>query len=57
MNDRRNEFLGDAIKNDIIQNEYRINSKCAATENLQANSIHQVITNLIRPYDIQKKPK
>ena len=39
MYDRRNELLFSAFKNDIIENEFRIKSKCATTENLQAKSV------------------
>ena len=43
-------------KNDIIEREYGIKSKCANTENSQANSIfgriHQVIAKLVRTFDL-----
>ena len=57
--DRGNEFLGHAFKNDPIENEYGIKSECATMANSQHNSIpkriHQVIANLVRTFDLQKR--
>ena len=54
---RGNEFLGHAFKNDLIETECGIKSKCATTENPQENSIleriHQVIANCVRKFDLQ----
>ena len=54
---RGNEFLGHAFKNDLIEREFGIKSKCATIENPQANSvleiIHQVIVNLVHTFDLQ----
>ena len=52
-----NEFLDHAFKNDLIKNEYGIKAKCVPMENPQAKlileRIHQVISNLVRTYDLQ----
>ena len=59
MYDRRNKLLGHAFKTEPIKIEYGIKSKCATTENPHANSIleriHQVISNLVHTFDLQKK--
>ena len=56
--DRRNEFLGREFKNDLIENEYGIKSRCATTENPQANSllerVFQMVENLVRIFGLQK---
>ena len=55
--DQRNKLLGHVFKNDLIENEYGIKAKCATMSNPQANSImqiiHQVIENLVLTYDLQ----
>ena len=52
-----NEFLGHAYKNYIIETYYEIKYKCATTANPQANSIleiiHQVIVNLVCTFDLK----
>ena len=57
MYNRGNEFLGHALKNDLIENKYGITAKCATTKITQANSIleriHQVIANLIHKFDLK----
>ena len=56
---RGNEFLGHALKKNLIENKYRINFKCATAENSPENTIlkriHQVIANLIPTFDLQKR--
>ena len=55
--DQGNEFLGHALKNDLIEIEYGIKSKCATTENPQAKSILEIIiqfiANLVSKFDSQ----
>ena len=55
--DRGNEFLGHALKNDLIEKEHGIKANCATTENPQSKSIleriHQVIKNLVRKFELQ----
>ena len=54
---RGNEFLGHAFNNDLIKTEYGIKTMCTTTANTQENSIleriHQVITNLVRMFDLK----
>ena len=51
------QFLGQAFKNDIIENKYCIKDNCSTTADPQANSIleiiHQVISNLVRNFESQ----
>ena len=57
MYGRGNEFMVHAFKNNLIEIEYGIKSKCATTENSQVNSIleiiQQFIVNLVRNFDWQ----
>ena len=57
MHGSRNEFLCHAFKNNLIETEYGIKSKCTTRGNTQTNSIleiiHQVIANLVRTFDLQ----
>ena len=56
--DQGNKFLGHALNNDLIETEYNIKAKGAATENPQEDSIleiiHQVIANFVSTIDLQK---
>ena len=55
--DSGNESLVHAFNNNRVENEFGIKAKCATMENPQANSIiekiHQVITNLVRKFELQ----
>ena len=57
MYGRVNELMGHALKNDLIEREYGIKSKCATTESPQANSIieiiRQVISNLVCTFNLK----
>ena len=54
----RKKFLCHAFKKYLIRNEFKIRANCAIAENAQANSIleiiHQVIANLVRTFDFKK---
>ena len=54
--DRESKFIGHDFK-DMVQKEYGIKAKSITVRNPQANaileSIHQVIGNIIRTYEIQ----
>ena len=56
--DRGNEFLGQAFKNDPIEREYGIKSKCETIKNPQEKSIleriFQIIAELVCVFDLQK---
>ena len=56
---RRNEFLSNAFKNYLTENEYGIKYKCETMSNPQYNSIlemiHQVISNLVCKSVLQNK--
>ena len=53
----KNEFLGHEWKNDIIENECGINSRCATTANTHDKGIlyqiHHVIANWVHTIDLQ----
>ena len=57
MYDCGNNFLVNALKSDIIENEYIIKTRSVNKENLQANyilkKIHQFIENLGCAFDFQ----
>ena len=54
--DRGNEFMGQDFK-DMIKNDYGIKAKPITVRNPQANAIvewvHQVITNIIRTFELE----
>ena len=57
MYDQVREFLGHEFKDTLIEKEYNIKTKPASPGNTQANTIveiiHQVLGNLVRTYNLQ----
>ena len=58
MYDRGGKFLGNDLKNILIEKEYGIQMKCDSSGNPQANAtikrINQVLGNLVRSYNLQE---